>query len=309
MSEPAVPGARCVPCVLDDLVGAIQALDLPPSTAGQILDEALAWLAREFPGRKSPSYYITGVHRILKRVAGLPVPFAELRASCNRVGVEIAKRVRAEASPLSGYARFRHLALWAIAGNELDFRTVGTGYGFDVGRIETRLRGIVEEGLSVDRLPEIHETFRAARRLLYIPDNVGEIAFDRLLVEEFRSWGLIVSVPYRGGPITSDATLEDFQEVGLDRAADRVFRAGPDTLGIQMEEMSDDLARAIQEHDHVLTKGQANYYLVLRDGPRLEALVASLLTTKCDLVARTFGHDTDRIRVATLADFRTRRAP
>ncbi len=304
MTRAPIPGPRCAPCVLDDLVGALDSCRVEPELRDSIVEEALAWLAAEFPKRRNPAYYITGVHRLLKRRTGIEVPFAELRAACNQAGVQIAGRVRREAHGLTGYERFRRLALWAMAGNDLDFRTVGTGYGFDVGKIESDLETIVAAGLTVDRLPEIHEAIRGTDRLLYIPDNVGEIAFDRLLVEEVRSWGVRVTVPYRGGPITSDATLEDFRAVGLDRAADRILEAGPDTLGIQLEEISPAMAEAIEEHDVVLTKGQANYYLVLLSGERLDALVASLLTTKCDLVARTFGHDVDRIRVATIRDFR-----
>lgn len=301
---PPIPGLRCVPCVLDDLVGALKVLDIDPGLRQETLDTALRWMAEEFPARHSPSYYITGVHRILKRMTGIEVPFAELRAACNRVGREIADRVRIMAEKKSGYARFQFLAHWALAGNDLDFRTVGTGYDFDTRRIEAELGKIAGGSLHVDRLPDIFAAFKRIDRLLYIPDNVGEIAFDRLLVEEFQSWGIEVTVPYRGGPITSDATLEDFEAVGLDRQADHVIEAGPDTLGIQLDELTEEMVTALTDHEYILTKGQANYYMILLDGPRLGSMVASLLTTKCDLIAGVHGFDVDRIRVATLADFR-----
>ncbi|GAH29734.1 unnamed protein product, partial [marine sediment metagenome] len=47
-----------------------------------------------------------------------------------------------------------------------------------------------------------------------------------------RRYGSSVTSVLRGGPITSDATMEDGEEVGLQEAASEIILAGPDTLGI-----------------------------------------------------------------------------
>ena len=113
--------------------------------------------------------------------------------------------------------RFRRLCLWAVAGNHLDFRTVGTGYGFDTDEIRGMLEEKVDQGFQVDEVDRIEGVLGRAGRVVYVPDNVGEIALDLLLVEHLQEQGAIVTVPYRGGPITSDATLDDFCAVGLDQ--------------------------------------------------------------------------------------------
>ncbi len=301
MSLPRVPvlDPACRPCVQHDLGGAMQLLGYPAEVRERVMARAEAWLDAHLAEGHLPSWYITGVHRILKEEAGDPLPFRELREACNRAGLELAEKVAQDVAALPPEERFAMLCRWAVAGNHLDFRTAGIGYGFGVDEVEGMLREIVERGFDVDLTAEIELLARAADRILFVPDNVGEIAFDALLVRELRSYGATVVVPYRGGPITSDATLDDFQQVGLDEAADEIFEAGPDTLGISLEEASPRLLEEIARADLVLTKGQANFYLAYGNRPDLGAAVACLLTTKCDHISGKFG-TTRRLAIATV---------
>lgn len=278
----------CIPCILDDLAGAARNLDLSPEMGRQVLREALGFLAQNFDGSQTPAFYITGVHRILKRVSGIPVPFAEARARANQAGVKLADKVRAELKSLPGEKRGQRYLRLAIAGNELDFRTVGTGYGVTDTALELRLREAAAQPLAVDESGNIYQAARRAKNILFIHDNVGEIALDRLLIEELGEIGAKVVSVLRGGPITSDATVQDGQTVGLDRVA-RVIEAGPDTLGISFEEMSPALKKALAEADLIFSKGQANYYVLSEHRREIPAPIAYLLRTKCDLVASEFG--------------------
>ncbi len=284
---------------MHDLRGAMELLGYAPELRVRIVDRAEQWLAAHWDEAHLPSWYITGVHRILKDEAGDALPFRELREGCNRAGRELAVGVAAAAQGLGPAERFALLCAWAVAGNHLDFRTAGIGYGFGVEEVGDMLRGVVARGFDVDRTAEIEALARSARRVLFVPDNVGEIAFDALLVREIRSYGAHVVVPYRGGAITSDATLDDFRQTGLDEAADEVFEAGPDTLGISLEEASPRLLDEIARADLVITKGQANFYLAYGNRPDLGPAVACLLTTKCDVISEKFG-TTARLSVATV---------
>ena len=124
-----IRGECCLACFIDDLAGALALLDVDEKTRCRILVEALNGVAEGFPKRLPPSYTITRLHRILKRETGIAVPFKELRETCNRVGAAVAKRVEGELRGRPEAERFHGLVLWSIAGNHLDFRTVGTGYG------------------------------------------------------------------------------------------------------------------------------------------------------------------------------------
>lgn len=279
----------CFSCILHDLNGAMEMLLLSPEQQWEIVRRAAQFMDREFRPGVEPSYFITQVHRILKDVSGLRVPFAELRAQCNRVGLAVSERVAAEVAGLPPEERFKRLIRWSIAGNHLDFRTVGTGYDFEVDAIASLLLKGMESGLFIDHTERIYRAVTASRQVLFIHDNVGEIALDKLLIREIRDCGPAVVSALRGGAITSDATLEDGEAVALAQAASRIICAGPDTLGISLREMTDELRSELETADLVMAKGQANYYVLSEYVKAYPRPVISLFSTKCHPVAGALG--------------------
>lgn len=291
----------CPACIIDDLRGALQDAVTDETLRRQILREALADLGQTFDYEHIPSVYITRVHRLLKERAGLAMPFRELRERCNAAGVQLAPYLQQRAEAIDdGLERFRFLVRWAIAGNHLDFRTVGTGYDLAPERIEAALQEVLQEGLAIDDTAALLTLVQTAPQVLYLADNVGEIAIDMLLIRELQRYGCRVTVAVKGGPITSDAILADAQAVGLDRLA-TVIVAGPDTLGIPIDdEMSAGLRSALDEARLVIAKGQANYYAVSELAPRLGGRAACLLRTKCALAASALGLPRPRANVACI---------
>ena len=290
---------NCAGCIIDDLCGALQLIPLEEKTKQEILRKSFQFLAREFSTEKIPSYFITEVHRILKRVSGIEIPFQERRDKCNQLGMEMTKEISLEAEGLDESERFSFLVNWTIASNHLDFRTVGTGYGFQMAKIIEELRTCIREGLKIDQISEIFQIAKSSLKILYIHDNVGEIAFDKLLIKELRRYGASVTSVLRGGPITSDATIEDGETVGLQEAASKIILAGPDTLGISLHEMSDQLKRELQTVDLVIAKGQANYYALTEYRSEVPGEVACLFRTKCEIVSNELG-EIGKINVAIL---------
>jgi uncharacterized protein with ATP-grasp and redox domains len=279
----------CLTCVLGDVYTAVQQVTADPAVQLAVAKDCLAFLADSFGHQRVPSYYITEVHRILKRDTGVAMPFAESRNQLNQVAMQLAETVQTEAETLDGLARFRFLALWALAGNSLDSRTVGIGYSFEPAQMLQHLRSYVERGMAQDQVDRLYERVLAGTPVLYIHDNVGEIALDRLFIQEIRRHGCHVTSALRGGPITSDATMEDGRMVGLDRAVDRLIQAGPDTLGISWEEASPDLRDAMQAARLIIAKGQANYYVFSEHRTALAAEIFCLFTIKCQPVAEAVG--------------------
>jgi uncharacterized protein with ATP-grasp and redox domains len=290
---------NCVSCIIDDLCGALQLVPLEEKIKQEILKESFQFLAREFSTEKIPSYFITEVHRILKKISGIEIPFKERRNKCNQLGIEMAEKIALEAARLEKSERLSFLVNWAIASNHLDFRTVGTGYGFQMAEIIEELRTCISEGLKIDQRTEILKIAKSSLKILYIHDNVGEIAFDKLLIKELRRYGTSVISVLRGGPITSDATIEDGEMVRLQEAASKIILAGPDTLGISLHEMSNQLKRELQTVDLVIAKGQANYYALTEYRSKVPGEIACLFRTKCEIVSNKL-RETGKINVAIL---------
>lgn len=290
---------NCASCIIDDLCGALNLVPLKEEIKSEILKESFRFLSKEFSTEKIPSYFITEVHRILKRISGIEIPFKERRDKCNQLGIKMAEKIALEAKELEEFDKFSFLVNWAIASNHLDFRTVGTGYDFQMAEIIEELRACLSEGLKIDRRAEIFRIAKSSSKILYIHDNVGEIAFDKLLIKELRKYGASVISALRGGPITSDATMEDGETVGLQEVASEIILAGPDTLGISLNEMSDQLKRELQTADLIIAKGQANYYALTEYRSKVPGEIACLFRTKCELVSNDLG-ETGKINVAIL---------
>ena len=279
----------CLTCVLGDVYAAAQQLTPDVGIQLKVAKDCMQFLAQTFGHERVPSYYITEVHRILKRDTGIAIPFGESRRQLNQVGLQIAERLQHQAERLQGLPRFRFLATWALAGNSLDSRTVGIGYGFDPEKTLQHLQGYVDRGLARDDLDRLYQRVQAQTPILYIHDNVGEIALDKIFIQELRRHGCHVTSALRGGPITSDATMEDGRMVGLDTAGDRLIQAGPDTLGISWEEASPELREAMQKAPLVIAKGQANYYVFSEHRAKLPGEIFCLFTIKCQPVADVIG--------------------
>ena len=62
---------NCAGCIIDDLCGALNLVPLKEEIKKEILRESFQFLSREFSVEKIPSYFITEVHRILKRISGI----------------------------------------------------------------------------------------------------------------------------------------------------------------------------------------------------------------------------------------------
>lgn len=280
---------QCLPCFIDDISQATELLCEGMADRQEILALILRHLAENLDFCQPPSYHITELHRLLKRRLGLKVPFCERRKRLNQIGMEMARELRAEGDRLEGFSRFRHFAAWALAANALDSRSAGAGYAFRAETAREYLSSHLSKGLARDDLLPLFERIRRAERILYIHDNVGEVALDGALIEEMRrSSGPIVSA-LRGGAITSDATYEDGLAVGLHRICDRMILAGPDTLGISFREMSTELAEELEKATLVLAKGQANYYVLSEYRDQIKGEVFCLFSTKCEPVANRFG--------------------
>lgn len=291
----------CPACIVDDLRGALQGAVDDEALRRSILREALAWLGASFDYEHLPSYYITHVHRLLKARSGQAMPFRILRERCNAVGLLLVPRLQARAQAIADdLERLQLLVRWAIAGNHLDFRTVGTGYDLAPERIEASLEQVVAEGLATDDCAAILGLLRRAPRVLYLADNVGEIALDTLLIAELARHGCTVTAVVKGGPITSDATLDDARAVGLDRLVP-VILSGPDTLGIPVDaEMSAEMRQALARAQLVIAKGQANFYALSELAPQLPGRAVCLLRTKCAPAAAALGLPVPRANVAAL---------
>lgn len=280
---------ECLSCFIDDITGALFTLTDENEKREEFLKLAIKKLSKDFNFNKIPSVYITKLHRLLKSYLKEPYPFKALRQRCNRVGVEIRVRVRENFKNLSDYEAFKMAVMWSIAGNHLDMRTVGVGYEKDVDQLKKELEEVLMEGLYVDDREKLFNSING-KNILFVHDNVGEVALDCLLIEALKKRGAKrVTSALRTLPMTSDATIEDGEFVKIQEYADEIIPAAPDTLGLIFEEMTEEMKLALEQNNLIITKGQANFYSFYGKAKILKKPVCFILRTKCLPISTIFG--------------------
>jgi uncharacterized protein with ATP-grasp and redox domains len=265
----------CVCCFLRGAERTAGMLGLPGEARAAFAREAGALAARHRL-QSSPTELGQQVQRRLRAIAG-PDPYAEIKRASNhlawRLLPQAAAQVAAAADPFEAALRF------AIAGNCIDFAK-GHGIGEpEVLAIFARLEG---ERLDPALVERVRRLCAAARSIVLLADNAGEIVFDRLLLERLPAGRVTVVV--RGGPVINDATLADAAEARLHELA-RVIDSGSDAPGTLLADLTRPAWEAVTGADLVLAKGQGNYESLDPGYPDH----VHLLLVKCAVVAGQTG--------------------
>jgi uncharacterized protein with ATP-grasp and redox domains len=229
----------------------------------------------------------TRLFRRISQMTGKPDLFVEEKAECNRIARPIAERLEAGILKVDDpEERLRLAALAAIAGNTMDLGT--SGHSFDLAAFEEEYQLTVNQGLAIDHTADLLNLIRDSRDVIYLADNAGEIAFDRILVQVISSLGASVTVAVKGGPISNDATLEDAEYVDMGGIA-RVITTGTDHLGVNFKESSREFRSAFDASDLIVSKGQSNLETLSYESDRLTVPVAYILKAKCPPIALALG--------------------
>lgn len=262
-----------------------QALEVPAlfgasaEVARRVREAVRDELAR-FDRRRSPPEMGGILHAVARRELGLADPYSALKARDDARASALLPEVRgwvaASADPLRAAVRV------AIAGNRIDF-------GAPAGEVDGDLEARAREALTTPLPPAAEaglaafvERVRAARRILYIADNAGEIAFDRLLVERLPPDSVTVAV--RSAPAINDALLADAAAVGMPEVAE-VIGSGSGIPGTVLADATAGFRARFAAADLVIAKGQGNFETM----GELDAPIAFLLMAKCAVVARRLG--------------------
>lgn len=249
----------------------------------ELIQQTRRWVKAQ-PLDLSPAELSFGPIKMVYATTGVRDPYTELKRRSNEEALslldEMRDWIRASEDPLETAARI------AVAGNIID---LGIHKDYD---IHESIRRILDEGFVIDHMSLFVDDLRAREaagespELLYICDNAGEIAFDRLfvetLIEHFPRTRITATV--NGGPVLNDALMEDAEFVGLTELVP-VIDNGYDLLGTVLPAVTPEFREAFERADWVISKGQANYETL--DG--VSDKVVFLLKAKCEPIARHVG--------------------
>jgi uncharacterized protein with ATP-grasp and redox domains len=273
MAGEFIAAPECIPCALRQVLSAARRVSDDKWFHGEVLKQVMAAMARA-DLRRSPAEVSLEALKEAGRLFGVRDPFAEEKRADNArvmaILPDLRRKVAESTDPLYLASRL------AVAGNIMDLGILpGVDPSVEVNRA-------LSEPLAVDDGPAFREAARAARSVLYLLDNAGEIVLDRLLIEQLRRKDVTCLV--RAEPIINDVTKEDAEQVGLNEVC-KVIEPGAPMLGLVLSLASPEVREAFERSDLVISKGQANFETLAN----AEREVFFLLRAKCPIVAEALG--------------------
>jgi len=239
----------------------------------KVLREALC-LISEMDLRQSPPAMAQKIHRLLRSLTGVDDPYAEVKTKFNTLALQLYPELKEK---IASYDKPLEAAvLLAIAGNIIDF---GVGFTVEESNVTSAIKEALTASLDEAALVDFKQSVGRAHKILYIGDNAGEIAFDKLLIEWLPYQKITFVV--KGGPVINDATIQDAKETGLNELVE-VIENGSDAPGTILEDCSDNFRQLFADADLIIAKGQGNYE-TLSD---IEKNIFFLAKAKCPVIAR-----------------------
>ena len=268
----------CVPCLLRGAIDAIRRVTPDEGVREKVLRGALE-AAAQADFRRPPPLMAQMVHRLIREAAGNSDPYREAKERTNRFALELLpdlrRRVQESGDPFETATRL------AAAGNIIDLAAKS---GLEEPEVHSALDESLDSPLDPGAVTVLRRAAKAARKILYIGDNAGEIVLDRLLVEQLGPDKVVFAV--RGGPVINDAIRTDAEMSGMAGLVE-IIDSGSDAPGTILEDCSEKFRRRFDEADLVLAKGQGNYETL--SGRTGRSGVFFLLRVKCPVIARDTG--------------------
>jgi hypothetical protein len=247
-------------------------------------------LNEEFSQNANPAVLGTQRDRLVKKVTGNPDPYARIKHLGNEKAMETLRFVEGLVEKENSIqSRFRKACICAIVGNVIEFDIPGHNFGYE------DIKGLAknaEKELAIDEISQFFDLAKKKKKVIYLADNAGEIAFDKLLVHELKKLGAHVTVAVKEGPALNDATMKDAEYVGMGKVADSLITTGADAVGLIPKECSKEFLKIHNSADLVVAKGMA--YLETLTEVKLSSPHVLLLRTKCNPVANFFHVSRDK---------------
>ncbi len=190
---------------------------------------------------------------------------------------ELERRIREKEDPLWECIHY------VCAGNYIDFSAVEN---VNEETFDQLLQRAGQEKVPEQEYRAFCGDLESARKLVYLPDNCGEIVLDKIFIRLIKEVypHLDITVILRGRDVLNDATMEDAQEVGLTELVPCVGN-GNGAPGTVLKRLSPEAEELLRSADIILSKGQGNFESLYGEG--LNPYYFFLC--KCPLFVQRFG--------------------
>jgi uncharacterized protein with ATP-grasp and redox domains len=246
----------------------------------ELIESAFDYLHKTYKKGASSNKIGTDLHRMIKEKTNCYDPYYNEKIVGNEIAIKLlpkAKKLIEEDGSLTNYVKI------TIIGNILDSGALGLGVN-----LEELMLSQFNNPLAINHIDELEKVLNQNKKLLYLADNVGEIVFDKLLIEKLiNDYNMDITFAVKDKPILNDACIEDAVAIGLDKITNLVS-TGTDSIGIIYDQSSNDFQNIFKNHDLIISKGLGNYEglteLNINDKD-----VFVFLSAKCTAIAKDIG--------------------
>ena len=266
---------ECIPCFLRQSIEAARFVTDDVSIHELVVRHVLR-MAAELDLNQPPPVIAQAIHRKLREITGVEDPYLSPKKKFNRLAMdilpELSTDVKQASEPLLAAVRL------AIAANMIDMGVPGS---LTQDEVRQALRKASSNPLVRD-WKEFRQAAADAKSILYLADNAGEIAVDRLLIKELGPERVTLAV--RGHAVINDATLKDAHEVKMHELVE-VIDNGSDAPGTILDDCGASFCKRFHEADMIISKGQGNFE-TLSD---VKGNIFFLFKVKCPVIASHVG--------------------
>ena len=216
---------ECIPCFFKQAIDAGRLVTGNEIIHKELIDD-LARLIPEFSLDSTPPEMAYHISKIVRSRLGDRDLYKQIKENSNKMALALYPKLK-EKVEKSGDRLLTAVEI-AIAGNVIDY---GAKNSLNIEKeIEKLFRQeFYDAGKTVFQYDDFVKDLNAAKRVLYLGDNAGEVVFDRVLIEEFCHDKEVIYV-VRNGPIINDALIKDAYDCGMDKVAE-VISSGAGSPG------------------------------------------------------------------------------
>jgi len=268
----------CIPCVVRQAKEAIEMATNDKVKREKALKKVLLELGKTSLKGKTPPEISRKVHHIVREVTKNDDPYKKVKDKYNKKALRMYPSLKQKVAESKD--KLLTATKLAIAGNIIDFG-VGLGLGFEFD-LDKTVEDVLAQDFAINHFDRFRKALKKSKKIFYLGDNAGEIAFDRILLEELKCKDITFVV--KGGPIINDAMADDARFVGVNKIA-KIKRVSNGTPGTGPERNSKEFTDQLKNADVVISKGQGNYEAL----SGVNANIFFLLKVKCPIIAEDIG--------------------
>ncbi len=267
----------CIPCQQRQMLKILRLATDDQQIHERVLRETVHRLG-EIDWHQDPMTLMKHTYHLITQATGNPDPYQDLKIQSNdevlRLYPDLRTLIQTSDDKLLTACKL------AVAGNIMDFGAK------DHFNIRETIGHVLETDFALNEYTHFVSSLKEASSLLLFADNAGEVVLDKLLLETILQIYHLdkITVAVKEKPVLNDVTMQDAEYVGLTTLPNIEFRQVNTTSNGHASWMPDNVTSWMQEHDIVLSKGQANYE-VLSEYPG----IYFLLIAKCQIVAEDTG--------------------